>query len=108
MTLRDPYDGHSCREVMCIFRNCASSEDPKIRSKMHTVFSVTQMEDHGLTVEDNYKSDRRIHHLETGEYTDILFVNGIPRVHIRLPTEDVESMGSGIPFSSALCHGGGS
>ena len=50
------------------------------------------MEDHGLTVEDNHKSDRRIHHLGTGEYTDILFVNGIPRVHIRLPTEDDECL----------------
>ena len=92
MVLRDPLDGHRRREAMCIFRNCASSEDPKIRDKMHTVLSVIQMEDRGLIVEDNFKSDRRIHHLETGEYTDLMFINGIPRVFLRRPTIEDEDL----------------
>jgi hypothetical protein len=94
MKLRDPLNGHCSREVMCIFRNCASVEDPEVRNKMHTVISAIQLEAHNLIVEDNHRSERRIHHLETGEYTDLMFVNGVPRVllrHLRVKTRPYQS-----------------
>ena len=85
LTVRDPKDDTD-HEVMCIFRNYGCHINPEERMKTSSIHPALQLEERGIIIEDQLKSQRRIT-LPDGTFADIHLREGIPCVPFRRPTD---------------------